>query len=157
MKIKLLTIGKTNEDWLIKGITEYKNRLSHYISFESIEIPDIKNRANLSWDKIKELEYHEFKKHIDKDSSIIALDEHGKNYSSVDFSGFLEKKMNSGVKQITFIIGGAYGISEKLLAECDDKIALSLMTFSHQMVRLIFVEQLYRGFTILKNEKYHHK
>lgn len=157
MKIKLITIGKTSGDWLLKGISEYKNRLTHYTNFEIIEIPDLKNRANISFEKLKELEQIEIEKHIDKDSFLICLDENGKNYSSEDFSSFIEKKMIAGSKQLTFVVGGAFGISEQLLKKCDDKIALSLMTFSHQMVRLIFVEQLYRAFSIIKNERYHHK
>ena len=157
MKIKLLTIGKTNGDWLIKGIDEYKNRLKHYTNFECIEIPDIKNKASLSIDKLKEAECIELEKYIDKDSIVIALDENGKEFNSENFSMYIEKKIMDGNKQIIFIIGGAFGISNKILLSCNDKIALSLMTFSHQMIRLIFVEQLYRAFTILKNEKYHHK
>lgn len=157
MNIRLITIGKTNSDWLIKGITEYKNRLSHYTNFEIIEIPDIKNKATLSIEKLKEAEQTEIEKYISKDACIIALDEHGKEHTSEEFSVFLQKKMIAGTRQLIFIIGGAFGISSKILDTCNDKIALSLMTFSHQMVRLIFVEQLYRGFTIMKNEKYHHK
>ena len=157
MKIKLIAIGKTNGDWLIKGISEYQNRLTHYTNFELIEIPDVKNRANLSVEKLKEAELTELEKHIDKDSCIIALDEKGKQYTSELFSAYIEKKMVGGTKQLIFIIGGAFGTSNKIIDNCNDKIALSLMTYSHQMVRLIFVEQLYRAFTIIKNEKYHHK
>jgi 23S rRNA (pseudouridine1915-N3)-methyltransferase len=157
LKIKLITIGKTNGDWLLKGISEYKNRLAHYINFEMIEIPDVKNRANIPFGKIKELEQLEIEKYLDKDTCLICLDENGKEYSSEDFSTFIEKKMVAGTKQLTFVVGGAFGISEQLLKKSNDKIALSLMTFSHQMVRLIFVEQLYRAFSIIKNEKYHHK
>lgn len=157
MKIKLITIGKTNEDWLIKGIAEYQNRLKHYTNFEFIQIPDIKNKASLSVDKLKEAELIEFEKHLDKDAHIIVLDENGKQFTSVDFSVYIEKKMLVGTKQLIFIIGGAFGTSNKILDTCNDKIALSLMTFSHQIVRLVFIEQLYRAFTIIKNEKYHHK
>jgi 23S rRNA (pseudouridine1915-N3)-methyltransferase len=157
LKIKLLTLGKTNGDWLIKGIEDYKSRLKHYTNFEIIEIPDIKNKATLSIEKLKEAEFIELEKYIDKDSLVIALDEHGKEMNSQDFSNFIDKKIVAGNRQLIFIIGGAFGISAKLLTTCNDKIALSLMTFSHQMVRLIFVEQLYRAFTIIKNEKYHHK
>ncbi|MFM9944135.1 MAG: 23S rRNA (pseudouridine(1915)-N(3))-methyltransferase RlmH [Bacteroidia bacterium] len=157
MIIKLITIGKTNGAWLVKGITEYTNRLTHYTNFKIIEIPEVKNKAKLSVEKLKEAEQTEIEKHFDKDSFIIALDENGKEYSSEDFSIFLEKKMIAGIKQIIFIIVGSFCISSKILANCNDKIALSQMTFSHQMVRLIFVEQLYRAFTIIKNEKYHHK
>jgi len=157
LKVKLITIGKTNGDWLIKGIKEYQNRLTHYTSFEFIEIPDIKNKGNIPIEKLKEAELTEIEKYLDKDSFVICLDENGKEYSSEDFSTFIEKKMVSGTKHLIFVVGGAFGISDYLLNHCNDKIALSLMTFSHQMVRLIFMEQLYRSFTILKNEKYHHK
>ena len=157
MKIKLIAIGKTQGDWLINGIGDYKNRLKHYTNYECIEIPDIKNRANLTVDKLKEMEQVEIEKYLDKDSFIIALDENGKEYTSENFSNYIEKKMTFETKSIIFIIGGAFGISKAILKRCNDKIALSKMTFSHQMVRLVFTEQLYRAFTILKNEKYHHK
>ena len=156
MRIKLLVIGKTNNDWLKTGIMDYINRLKHYINFELEEIPDIKNRAKMSKEKVIELESIEIIKHLDPKSEWIALDEHGKEYSSTGFSKFLEKKMIDGNKQLTFIVGGAFGISPKIMDDCRAKIALSQMTFSHQMVRLFIVEQLYRGFTIVKGEKYHH-
>lgn len=157
MKIKLIVIGKTNTDWLIKGIQEYTKRLVHYTQFEIIEIPDQKNRANLSMEKLKALEEIEIEKYLHPDHEWIALDEHGKELTSEGFSKFIEKKLIDGKKQLTFIVGGAFGISDKILDNCHVKIALSQMTFSHQMVRLLFVEQLYRSFTILKGEKYHHK
>jgi 23S rRNA (pseudouridine1915-N3)-methyltransferase len=157
MKIKLLVVGKTNSEWLKTGIAEYTNRLTHYTNFEIFEIPDIKNKANLSFEKLKEAEQVEIEKHLNADSIIIALDENGKEYTSEAFSGLLEKKLTEGKKQIIFIVGGAFGISNGILNSCHAKIALSQMTFSHQMVRLFFTEQLYRAFTIMKNEKYHHK
>ncbi len=157
MKIKLIAIGKTQGAWLIDGIAEYKSRLKHYTSYECIEIPDIKNRANIPIDKLKELEELEIEKYLDKDSFIIALDENGKEYSSENFSNYILKKISFETKSIIFVIGGAFGISNVILERCNDKIALSKMTFSHQMVRLVFTEQLYRAFTIIKNEKYHHK
>ncbi len=157
MKIKLIVIGKTTSDWLIKGISEYTSRLMHYTNFEIIEIPEVKNKAKLNIDKLKEAEQTELEKYLHSDSIIIALDEKGNEYSSEGFSKYIEKKMMAGTKQLVFIIGGAFGISSKMLGNCHDKIALSTMTFSHQMVRLIFVEQLYRAFSIIKNEKYHHK
>lgn len=156
MKIKFIVIGKTNSDWLKKGISEYTSRLIHYTNFEIIEIPEIKNKAKLSIDKLKDAEQIEFEKYITSESVIVALDEKGSEYTSEGFSRYIEKKINIGTKQIIFVIGGAFGFSSKFLGNCHDKIALSQMTFSHQMVRLIFVEQLYRAFSILKNEKYHH-
>jgi len=157
LKIKLIVIGKTNSDWLIKGISEYTARLAHYTNFEMLEISDVKNRGSLTLDKLKEAEQLEIEKHIGQEYILIALDEKGKEYTSEGFSNYLEKKMIAGTKQLVFIIGGAFGISNKILDSCHDKIALSQMTFSHQMVRLFFVEQLYRAFSILKGEKYHHK
>ena len=127
------------------------------MNFEMIEIPDIRNKGVLGAEKLKEAERTEIEKYIDRDAVVVALDENGREFSSLAFSEFLEKKMVSGNRQLVFIIGGAFGISSDFLDNCTDKISLSLMTFSHQMARLIFIEQLYRGFTIIKNEKYHHK
>lgn len=150
-------IGPTQSDWLINGIEEYKKRLAHYIPFEIIELPNIKNKAGWTEEKLKLAECIEFEKRLEKEDSPVALDEKGKQLGSVDFSEYLQKKMNLGVKSIVFIVGGAFGIHDRLLNRCHDRISLSSMTFSHQMVRLIFSEQLYRGLSILKNEKYHHK
>lgn len=157
MKIKLITVGKTQGDWLIKAIAEYTSRLVHYTTYECIEIPDVKFRAQVDFDKLKELEAAEIDKQIPQGSIVIALDEHGKNFTSEEFAAFIEKKQLAGTKQLVFIIGGAFGISSKISDKCHDKLALSKMTFSHQMVRLIFTEQLYRAFSVIKNEKYHHK
>ena len=156
MKIRLVVIGKTNQDWLKKGITEYTERLKHYVSFEMLEIPDLKNKAKMSVEKLVEMEGIELAKYMDTGADCIALDENGKEYNSVGFAGLIEKKMLEGNKQLTFIVGGAFGISKKIMDDCRAKIALSQMTFSHQMVRLFFVEQLYRAFSIIKGEKYHH-
>lgn len=157
MKIKLIVVGKTQNDWLIKGITEYTSRLSHYISFEIVELPDLKKRGSLPEEKVKLLEQAEIEKHLFPDHEWIALDEHGKEYTSEGFAQWLEKQLIDGKKQLTFIVGGAFGISRNILDTCRQKMALSQMTFSHQMVRLLFVEQLYRALTIIKGEKYHHK
>ena len=156
MKIRLVVIGKTNQDWLKKGITEYTERLKHYVSFEMLEIPDLKNKAKMSVEKLVEMEGIELAKYMDTGADCIALDENGKEYNSIGFAGLIEKKMLEGNKQLTFIVGGAFGISKKIMDDCRAKIALSQMTFSHQMVRLFFVEQLYRAFSIIKGEKYHH-
>ena len=156
MKIKLLTIGKTDSKSLQLLIDEYCKRLGFYISFNMDMIPDIKNSKNLTNKQQKIAEGKELLKRIKKSDAVILLDENGKLYNSVQFSGFLQKKMNSGLKKIIFIIGGPYGFSDEIYERCDGKVSLSPMTFSHQMVRLFFTEQLYRSFTILRNEPYHH-
>ena len=157
MTIKLLAIGKTDHKALQELISEYQNRLNHYIKLELEIIPDIKNVKNLSETQQKEKEGELILKKLNTTDVLILLDENGKQYSSVDFSGFLQKKMNSGIKQLVFVIGGPYGFSNTIYQKAQSKISLSKMTFSHQMVRLFVVEQLYRGFTILKNEPYHHR
>ena len=156
MKIILLTVGKTDIDYLKKGIPIYESRLKHYIQFEIRTVPDIKNTKNLTFEQQKEKEGELILKNINTSDYLVLLDEKGKEFSSVDFSKFIEKKMISGIKNLFFIIGGPYGFSSKVYSRADGKIALSKMTFSHQMVRLIFIEQLYRAFTILKHEPYHH-
>ena len=156
MKIKLLAIGKTDSKDLQPVIEEYSKRLSFYVSFNFEIIPDIKNAKNVSKKQQKIAEGNELLKRIEKSDTIIILDEKGKTFSSVEFSVFLQKKMNSGLKNLIFMIGGPYGFSEEIYQRANAKISLSTMTFSHQMVRLFFIEQLYRGFTILRNEPYHH-
>lgn len=156
MKIKLLAIGKTDSKDLQALIEEYSKRLGFYVSFNFEIIPDIKNAKNLSEKQQKIAEGNELLKRIEKSDTMIILDEKGNTFSSVQFSEFLQKKMNSGLKNLIFIIGGPYGFSEEIYQRATSKISLSTMTFSHQMVRLFFIEQLYRGFTILKNEPYHH-
>jgi len=157
MKITLLTIGKTDNKNLQSLIDEYKKRLSFYIPFTLEIIPDIKKAKNLSETLQKQAEGEEIIKRITPTDNLILLDENGKSYSSVGFSKFLQKKMNSGLKNLVFVIGGPYGFSEEIYKRANGKLSLSAMTFSHQMVRLFFIEQLYRGFTILKNEPYHHQ
>ena len=156
MKILLLVIGKTDEDYLITGIKKYVGRLGHYVSFEMKEIPDIRNRKTLSEEQQKKSESFLLLSQFQVGDYIILLDENGKQFTSVDFSENLEKLMASGSKRIVFVIGGPYGFSQDVYAKANAKMSLSPMTFSHQMVRLIFVEQLYRAFTILKGEPYHH-
>ena len=157
MTIKLLAIGKTDSKELQKLISMYEQRLGHYVKFELEIIPDLKKTKNLSAEqqKIKEGELI-FKSLVNTDM-LVLLDENGKQYSSLEFSIYLQKKMNSGLKQLVFLIGGPYGFSEEIYKKASGKISLSKMTFSHQMVRLFFVEQLYRAFTILRNEPYHHQ
>lgn len=157
MKIKLLAIGKTDSKNLELIIAEYIKRLGFYISFEFQLIPDLKNTKSLSENQQKSKESVLLLKNIDATDVVILLDEKGKSYSSIGFSEFIQKKMNSGIKQLVFIIGGPYGFDETIYTRANGKISLSQMTFSHQMIRLFFIEQLYRAFTILKNEPYHHK
>lgn len=157
MTIKLLAIGKTDSNHLQQLIAEYENRLKHYIKFELDIIPDIKNVKNLSETQQKEKEGEFILKKLTATDVLILLDENGKQHTSIEFSNYLQKKMNSGIKQLVFVIGGPYGFSDALYQKAQGKISVSKMTFSHQMVRLFIVEQIYRGFTILKNEPYHHR
>lgn len=157
MKICLMVIGKTDEAYLQKGIDLFLKRIPHYISFELKIIPDLKNSKNLSENQQKEKEGELILQQLTGFDELILLDEHGTEVSSVDFARFLEKKMLSGIKRLVFVIGGPYGFSESVYSKAAGKISLSKMTFSHQMVRLIFAEQLYRAMTILKGEPYHHQ
>jgi len=156
MKIKLIAIGKTDDKNLQILIDNYKNRLKHYIGFDFEIIPDIKNVKNLSQKQQKEKEGELILKKLKPTDTLILLDEKGKEFTSVGFSEYLQKKMNSGIKQLVFVIGGPYGFSEEVYKKSQGKISFSKMTFSHQMFRLFVVEQIYRAFTILKNEPYHH-
>jgi 23S rRNA (pseudouridine1915-N3)-methyltransferase len=157
MNIKLIAIGKTDNKSLQSLIDDYTKRLSFYIKFELDIIPDIKNVKNLSESQQKEKEGELILSKISPTDNLILLDENGKSFSSVAFSNELQKKMNAGIKTLVFVIGGPYGFSDAVYAKANGKISLSQMTFSHQMVRLFFIEQVYRGFTILKNEPYHHQ
>ncbi|MEP2279771.1 23S rRNA (pseudouridine(1915)-N(3))-methyltransferase RlmH [Maribacter sp.] len=157
MTIKLLAIGKTDSSQLQELIEVYQKRLQHYINFEIELIPDLKKTKNLSEDQQKDKEGELILKRLSSTDVLILFDEKGKQYTSVEFSTFLQKKMNSGIKQLVFLIGGPYGFSSEIYAKAAGKISLSKMTFSHQMVRLFITEQIYRGFTILKNEPYHHQ
>ena len=157
MNIKLLAIGKTDNKNLQSLIEEYSKRLSFYIKFDLEIIQDIKNVKNLSESQQKDKEGELILAKITATDHLILLDENGKTFSSLDFSDYLQKKMNAGIKTLVFVIGGPYGFSKELYEKSQGKISLSLMTFSHQMVRLFVIEQLYRGFTILKNEPYHHQ
>lgn len=134
----------------------YEKRLSAYISFKQEVIADLKNTKNLSFNEQKEREGELFLKNIQKTDFVVLLDERGKQFSSEEFADFLQKRLNASTKQLVFIVGGAYGFSQAMYARADAQISLSKMTFSHQMIRLFFTEQLYRAFTILRNEPYHH-
>lgn len=157
MKIELIIIGKTDADWVKQGFEVYQKRLSYYISFNTTIIPDLKNRKNLAIDQQKDQEGILILKQLQTSDFVILLDENGKQFDSVQFSDLLQKKMNSGIKRLVFVIGGPYGFSSELYQKSNQKISLSKMTFSHQMVRPFFVEQLYRAFSILNNEPYHHQ
>ena len=157
MKIKLLAIGKTDDKNLSQLITVYQNRLKHYIKFELEIIPDLKNAKNLSEKQQKEKEGELILGKLQPTDQLVLLDDKGKHYTSIEFSQFLQKKMNSGIKQLVLVIGGPYGFSEAVYKKAQGKLSLSKMTFSHQMIRLFIVEQIYRGLTILKNEPYHHE
>ena len=157
MKIQLICVGKTERSYLKEGESEYLKRLKHYCSFEKIEIPELKNAKKLSEDQIKMQEGKLILAKVDRSAQLILLDEKGKSFTSVGFSQFLQKKFNQGGKSIVFVVGGAYGFSPDLYARANGKISLSEMTFSHQMVRLFFIEQIYRALTILKGEPYHHQ
>ncbi|MCM4165687.1 MULTISPECIES: 23S rRNA (pseudouridine(1915)-N(3))-methyltransferase RlmH [unclassified Arenibacter] len=157
MTIKLLVLGKTDSSHLSRLIEEYQNRLKHYIKFELEIIPDLKNTKNLSENLQKEKEGVAILNKLNATDVLVLLDENGKQKTSVEFSEYLQKNMNSGLKQLVFVIGGPYGFSDAVYQKSQGKISLSKMTFSHQMVRLFMVEQLYRAFTILRNEPYHHQ
>jgi len=157
MNIKLLAIGKTDDKNLQTLIEQYQKRLSFYVKFDLEIISDIKKAKNLSEAQQKEKEGELILSKITPTDQLILLDENGKSFSSVGFSDYLQKKMNSGVKALVFVIGGPYGFSDAVYQKANGKVSLSEMTFSHQMVRLFVVEQIYRAFTILRNEPYHHQ
>jgi 23S rRNA (pseudouridine1915-N3)-methyltransferase len=156
VKIKVIYIGKTGKSFLREGEMDYLNRLKHYVPIEKIEIPDIKNAKNLQQNQVKIAEGKEFLNKIDSTDEVFLLDENGKEFSSETFAEFFQKRFNAGGKNLVFLIGGAYGFSDEIYLRSNGKIALSKMTFSHQMVRMIFFEQLYRAMTILRGEPYHH-
>lgn len=157
MHIKLLAIGKTDHQQLQMLIDDYQKRLGFYIKFEFDIIPDLKKVKNLSEEQQKQKEGELILARLNPTDVLILLDENGKHYDSVGFSQYLQKYMNSGIKQLVFVIGGPYGFSQDVYSKANGKIALSKMTFSHQMIRLFMIEQLYRAFTILRNEPYHHR
>jgi 23S rRNA (pseudouridine1915-N3)-methyltransferase len=157
MKTELWVIGKTNETYLTDGIAVYEKRLKHYLAFELKVFQDVKNAKNLSAAQLKEKEGDVFLSKIMPTDFVVLLDERGKMLTSMQFSSFWEQKSIQSQKNLVFIVGGAFGFSEAMYARANEKISLSAMTFSHQMIRLFFVEQLYRAMTILKNEPYHNE
>ncbi len=157
MKIVLLTIGKTSEKYLIEGIAQYQKRLKHYTQFEMLEISNIKNAKNFSNAELMKKEGDLILKNLQNSDHLVLLDDKGKDFTSVKFAQKLQSWMLSGKKRLVFVIGGAYGFSDAVYQRGNEKLSLSKMTFSHQMVRLFFIEQIYRGHTILNNEPYHHE
>lgn len=156
MKVKLIAIGKTDANYLAEGIDIYVNRLKHYIKFELEVIPDIKSRKNKTTEQQKEEEGKLLLSKFDATDWVVLLDENGKLKTSREMADFLDQKMIQSTKTMTFVIGGPYGFSQEVYQRANQKLSLSKMTFSHQMIRLFFVEQIYRAFTILKGEPYHH-
>jgi 23S rRNA (pseudouridine1915-N3)-methyltransferase len=157
VKIQLIVIGKTNQDFVRQGLNEFCNRLTHYLPFELEIIPDIKNTKHLSSKQQKEKEGELILQSFQTGDYIVLLDEEGKEFTSTKFAGYIEKKIHTGLKRLVFVVGGAYGFSSAIYEAAHEKMALSKMTFPHQLVRLIFIEQLYRAMTILNNEPYHHE
>ncbi|MDR2969645.1 MAG: 23S rRNA (pseudouridine(1915)-N(3))-methyltransferase RlmH [Tannerellaceae bacterium] len=157
MKVVIVVIGKTDASWLEEAIDEYRNRLIHYIPFEMNVIPDIKNVRNLSEAQQKEKEGELILKALQPGDHPVLLDEGGKEFTSQQFAAYMEKKTHTVPKRLVFVVGGPYGFSEAVYKAAAEKISLSKMTFSHQMIRMIFVEQVYRAMTILKGEPYHHE
>ena len=157
MKIVLLAIGKTKEQYLIEGISQYQKRLNHYTQFELLEIPNIKNANNLSDFELLRKEGELIFQQLQPSDHLVLLDDKGKDFTSSKFAEKLQAWMLSSKKRLVFVVGGAYGFSEQVYQRGNEKLSLSKMTFSHQMVRLFFVEQIYRGYTILNNEPYHHE
>jgi 23S rRNA (pseudouridine1915-N3)-methyltransferase len=157
MKVLLLMVGKTNQESLQQLTLDYIKRIQHYLSFDCIILPELKNTRNLSIAEQKEKEAEIILKQIDNQDEIILLDEKGKQYTSMNFADFIDKKKNSSIKRMVFVIGGPYGFSKKIYDRANGMISMSPMTFSHQMIRLIFTEQLYRAMTIIRGENYHHE
>lgn len=157
MEITLITVGKTSIKYVIAGITEYVGRLKHYVPFRILELPDVKRTSGMTEQKQKIAEGEKILSNLNPSDFVVLLDERGKQYRSLEFASFIEKQMLSGRKRLVFVVGGPYGFSEEVYARADSKLSLSLMTFNHEMVRLFFVEQIYRAMSILNNEPYHHE
>ena len=157
MKVALILVGKTVNKHFVELIDEYVCRVKHYIGFDMVTIPELKNTKNLSVEQQKQQEGALILKQLQAGDYVVLLDEHGKEFRSVEFAKYMEQKMQTVSKRLVFVIGGAYGFSPDVYAQANEKLSLSKMTFSHQMIRMIFVEQLYRAMTIMKGEPYHHE
>ena len=155
MEIRLICLGKTTEEHIAKGVERYEKRLKHYVKFSMLFVPHPKLKGDLGWDDVKNAEGEMFKKVL-KNEPYILFDEKGTEYTSMSFARYIQKEFNKGGKCLNFLIGGAFGFSKEIYAGASGKIALSQLTFSHQLVRLVTMEQIYRAMTILKGEKYHH-
>lgn len=156
MKVTLLVVGKTTDSHIEALILEYQKRLTHYLPFALQVIPELKNTKALSPEQQKQTEGDLILKAVTANTDLILLDEHGKEFRSIEFADYLQKRMSSG-RDVVFVVGGPYGFSDTVYQRANGKISLSKMTFSHQMVRLFFVEQIYRAMTILRGEPYHHE
>jgi 23S rRNA (pseudouridine1915-N3)-methyltransferase len=156
MKTLLIQVGKTVNKHFVAGINDYVERVNHYMPFELMTIPELKNTKNLSEDQQKQAEGELILKMLQPSDTVVLLDEHGKEYRSVEFARWLEQKRNTA-RRLVFVIGGPYGFSEAVYARANEQISLSKLTFSHQMIRLVFTEQIYRACTIIKGEPYHHE
>lgn len=157
MNVKLIVVGKTDEKYLQQGIDVYVSRLKHYVNFEMVVIPALKDQKGASPDEVKEREAALLLRQLEKCDRVVLLDEHGEQHTSVVFAQYIQKQMNAGVRNLAFVVGGAFGFAPSVYAAASGKVSLSKMTFNHQMVRLFFVEQLYRAFTILRHEPYHNE
>ncbi|PKP36905.1 MAG: 23S rRNA (pseudouridine(1915)-N(3))-methyltransferase RlmH [Bacteroidetes bacterium HGW-Bacteroidetes-15] len=157
MKITILVVGKTDKGYVCQGVDEYLKRLKRYIKTELVVLADVKNSKNLSVEQLIIKEEGLITAYLGNSSDIILLDENGSEYTSMEFSQFIQSKMLSGIKELVFVVGGAYGVSAQVKKKAQTHMALSRLTFSHQMVRLVLVEQIYRAMTILRGEPYHHQ
>lgn len=157
MKVILLSVGKTDDALFTQIIEEYRKRVNFYISFEIDVVPDLKNRKNLSEHVQKTEEGKRIQKNLQPSDHVVLLDDKGTQYTSVAFARLIEKKMHTVPKRLVFVIGGPYGFSDEIYERANEKLSLSQLTYTHQMVRVVFAEQLYRAMTILHNEPYHHE
>jgi 23S rRNA (pseudouridine1915-N3)-methyltransferase len=155
MKIKLMMTGKTQEKYITDGFDLYKKRIVHYIPFEEVVIPTLRDTKNMKDEEVKQKEGELILRNLRTEDYVVLLDERGKQFNSIEFSGFIQQRMNVATKTLTFLIGGAFGVTDEVYTRADNKLSLSTMTFSHQIIRLIFMEQLYRAFSIMRNEPYH--
>ncbi len=157
MKIVLAVVGRMNSSYLNKGVDDYVARLRHYVPFEIVHIDDAKHTRNLTQDQQKQAEGRNILAFLDRGDHVVLLDERGKMMRSVEFASYIERKMTTVQRRLVFVVGGPYGFSPEVYARADGQLSLSLMTLSHEMIRLVFTEQLYRAMTILRNEPYHHE
>ncbi|MBR0053035.1 MAG: 23S rRNA (pseudouridine(1915)-N(3))-methyltransferase RlmH [Bacteroidales bacterium] len=157
MEVKFVTVGKTDVPWVKEGLDLYVSRLRHYVPFTLVEIPQLKNVSAFSQEQIKEKEGELILKQVAPGETVILLDERGRQYRSVEWADWIQRQLSMGGKGLVFVVGGAYGFSQKVYDRSNGLVSLSKMTFSHQMVRTVFAEQLYRAFTIIRGEPYHHE